>query len=110
MGDTWTQGESIGREEKSDRAKSQAEEGQSAVSGETREVEVTQNCGSNETIRGASGRRVMEPGDAVGWPLDQPVNVATVGLRGAARATGSFPWVKPGWETRECSEAGNSFE
>lgn len=38
-----TQGESIGREEKSDRAKPQAEERQSAVSGETREVEVTQN-------------------------------------------------------------------
>lgn len=100
----------MGREERSDRAKPQAEEGQSAVSGETREVEVTQYCGSNEPIRGVSGRRVMEPGNAVGWPLDQPVNVATVGSHGAGRATGSFPWVKPGWEMRECSDAANSFQ
>lgn len=105
-----TQGESTGREEKSDRAKAPAEERQPAVSRETREVEITQNCGSNEPIRGASGRRVIEPGNAVGWPLDQPVNVAKVGSCGAARATGSFPWVKPGWEMRECSDAGNSFK
>lgn len=95
-----TQGESITWGEKRDKAKAQAE-GQSVISGETREVKVTQNCGSNEPIKGASGRRVIKPGNAVGWSSDQPVDVATVGSRGAVRATGSFPWVKPGWEMRE---------
>lgn len=90
-------------------AKAQAE-GQSAISGETREVKVTQNCGSTEPIKGASGRRVIKPGNAVGWSDDHPVDLATVGSRGAVRATGSFPWVKPGWEMRERSEAGNAFK
>lgn len=38
-------------------------------------------------------------------------DVATVGCHGVVLAkAASFPWVKPGWEMTECSDAENLFK
>lgn len=98
-----TQEESIARAGKSDEPQAKAEEETSSFRRRNREAGII-NCGSNEPIRAALGRRIIKPSS------DPPVDTATGGRRGAVWARGSFPRERLGWEMTECSDAGNSFK